>query len=120
MTMEKASTLEKPSFVCKPGPSNITLIYNPLQKFMREIEEATHAQSGSLTLQGFIKEFIKNVYLGQVLFNIQSAINLATRGVEAQRSVIDLRMQKELQVPKPLLQVRFVLIKIIMDVLNLY
>ena len=95
----------KTQFVCKPGASNITLIYNPLQKFMREIEDATHAQSGTLTLQAFVREFIKNVYLDQVLFNIQSTIELATRGTEAQRSTIDLRTQKELQVPKPLLYV---------------
>jgi len=109
----------KTQFVCKPGASNITLIYNPLQKFMREIEDATHAQSGTLTLQAFVREFIKNVYLDQVLFNIQSTIELATRGTEAQRSTIDLRTQKELQVPKPLLYSTVTVARNIIELCNL-
>jgi len=32
--------------VCKPCAENITLIYKPLQKFLREIESAVRGPSG--------------------------------------------------------------------------
>ena len=31
-------------------------------------------------VQVFITEFIKNIYLGQVMYNIQSSIDSATKG----------------------------------------
>ena len=36
----------KPEFVCKPCATNITVIYNPLKKFIKEIENATIAAPG--------------------------------------------------------------------------
>ncbi|KAK2144045.1 hypothetical protein LSH36_791g00032 [Paralvinella palmiformis] len=95
--------------VCKPCAENITLIYKPLQKFLREIESAVRGPSGSLMLQKFLNKFIREVYLEQVIEKIETNISLATKaytgsGYEQQRVTVDLRMQRELGVAKPLLK----------------
>ncbi|XP_023930065.1 exocyst complex component 4 [Lingula anatina] len=99
----------KQTFVCKPTANNITAIYNPLQQFIQEIEAATGCQAGASPLQSFITEFVKKTFLGQVHYNIMSDIATATKGTEgkgfdAMRFVTDQKTQKELNVPKPLLQ----------------
>jgi len=42
----------------------------------------------SLLLHGFIRDFIRNVYLGQVIYNIEANISQATKS--AYSSVIDI------------------------------
>ncbi|CAH1783447.1 unnamed protein product [Owenia fusiformis] len=94
----------KQQFVCKAGPDNITAIYNPLKKFIVEIEIATEVAPGSCTLQTFITDFVANLFLGQVHYNITNSIDTATKGFDALRSVTDQRSQKELGVSRPILQ----------------
>ncbi|ELT88409.1 hypothetical protein CAPTEDRAFT_172210 [Capitella teleta] len=116
---ESSPSMSSTLFVCKPSFSNITVIYNPLQKFLKEIETATRAQPGTLTLQVFIRDFIKNIYLGQISYIIQSNIDSATRGFDAQRVIVDLRTQRELGMTKPLLQSTVAVAKSIQELCDL-
>ncbi|XP_064602166.1 LOW QUALITY PROTEIN: exocyst complex component 4-like [Liolophura sinensis] len=107
-----------PQFVCKPGADNITAIFNPLQSFIKEIDAAMSSsnRSGSSSLQLFVKEFVQQVFLVQVHFQVTNSIDSATKeadeegssprdsGFDALRNTIDQKTQKELGVTRPLLQ----------------
>ncbi|GFO03009.1 exocyst complex component 4, partial [Plakobranchus ocellatus] len=86
--------------VCKPGAFNITAIYKPLRLFIQEVEEIMENTSG---LQEFITDFVKNAFLGEVHARISENIDVATRGFDALRNVIDEKTRRELGVPRPLL-----------------
>ena len=43
---EQSDIVGKMPFVCKPSPSNITVIYNPLQTFIIEVERETKSLPG--------------------------------------------------------------------------
>ncbi|GFR81718.1 exocyst complex component 4, partial [Elysia marginata] len=86
--------------VCKPGAFNITAIYKPLRSFIQEVEEIMENTSG---LQEFITDFVKNAFLGEVHARISDNIDVATRGFDALRNVIDEKTRRELGVPRPLL-----------------
>ncbi|GAB1604300.1 exocyst complex component 4-like [Argonauta hians] len=94
----------KHQFVCKPGAHNITAIFTTLESFIKEIETAMACAPGSSSLQSFVTEFVKNIFLYQVHYNVSSSISSATKGFDALRNVIDAKIQKELSVPRPLLQ----------------
>ncbi|CAI9732804.1 exocyst complex component 4 isoform X2 [Octopus vulgaris] len=94
----------KHQFVCKPGAHNITAIFTTLENFIKEIETAMACAPGSSSLQAFVTEFVKNIFLYQVHYNVSSSISSATKGFDALRNVIDHKTLKELAVPRPLLQ----------------
>ncbi|KAK3603022.1 hypothetical protein CHS0354_037770 [Potamilus streckersoni] len=96
--------MPKHQLVCKPSVDNIKAIFKPLQNFIMEIEMATECSPGSSSLQEFLKDFIDNIFLGQVHFTVSNNINLATKGFDSLRNIIDHKTQKELGVPRPLLQ----------------
>lgn len=91
-------------FVCKPSVDNIKAVYRSLQSFIHEIETSTSSSSGTSSLHEFVKEFIEKMYLGHVHFHISNTITLATKGFDALRNIIDHKTQKDLGVPRPLLQ----------------
>lgn len=100
----------KHQFVCKPGAHNITAIFTTLESFIKEIETAMGCTPGSSSLQAFVTDFVKNIFLDQVHYNVSSSISSATKvdeeegSFDALRNVIDHKTQKELGVPRPLLQ----------------
>ncbi|KAL5022453.1 hypothetical protein ScPMuIL_001608 [Solemya velum] len=96
--------LGKHQFVCKPAANNITAIFKPLQRFIKEIEVAMDLSPGASSLQAFVTDFVQNIFLGQVHYTVSTSINAATKGFDALRNVIDHKTQKELGVPRPLLQ----------------
>lgn len=94
----------KHQFVCKPRAHNITAIYTTLESFIKEIETAMGCTPGSSSLQAFVTDFVKTIFLDQVHYNVSSSISSATKGFDALRNVIDHKTQKDLGVPRPLLQ----------------
>lgn len=98
-----ATMMSKQQKICKPSAFNITAIYKPLKLFIREIEDATDTTTGS-ALQEFITDFVQNTFLRQVHQRVSQSIDLATRGFDALRNVIDEKTRRELGVPRPLLQ----------------
>ncbi|ESO90976.1 hypothetical protein LOTGIDRAFT_122393, partial [Lottia gigantea] len=93
--------MSKHQFVCKPSANNITTIYKPLKKFIKEIEKAMECPA---SLQEFVGEFLQKAFLGQVHQRVSKSIDAATRGFDALRHVIDEKNRRELGVPRPLLQ----------------
>lgn len=91
-------------FVCKPSVDNIKAVFKPLKGFIAEIEVASSLKPGTSSLHEFVTEFIEKIYLGHVHFVVSNNISLATKGFDALRNVIDHKTQKELGVPRPLLQ----------------
>ncbi|KAL8567914.1 hypothetical protein ACOMHN_059036 [Nucella lapillus] len=93
--------MSKQQKICKPSAFNITAIYKPLKAFISEIEDAMESPAG---LQEFITDFVQNAFLGQVHQRVSQSIDVATRGFDALRNVIDEKTRRELGVPRPLLQ----------------
>ncbi|XP_064630302.1 exocyst complex component 4-like isoform X2 [Lineus longissimus] len=102
--VETISEVGKQLFVCKPGANNVTVIYNPLQTFIKEIQAELGSPHGTPSLQIFITDYVKNIYRGQVHYNISNSINAATKSFDAFKAIVDQRTQKELGVARPLLQ----------------
>ncbi|KAK3096041.1 hypothetical protein FSP39_022371 [Pinctada imbricata] len=71
--------------------------------FIREIEDAIACPDGSSSLQSFVTDFVQNVFLGHVHYQVSTSIGAATKGFDALRHVVDHKTQKELNVPRPLL-----------------
>ncbi|XP_070541139.1 exocyst complex component 4-like isoform X2 [Ptychodera flava] len=104
-TENQEKDIDEPRYVCDPSAKNITEIFNTLRLFIREIEVNTGCIQGShCTLHGFISDFIKDIFLGQVHCEINSKIELVTKGGDGLKSLIDASTQKMLGVSKPLLQ----------------
>ncbi|KAL4232343.1 Exocyst complex component 4 [Mactra antiquata] len=91
-------------FVCKPSDDNVKAIYKTVQCFIKEIEASSELEPSTSSLHEFVKDFIEKIYLGHIHFVVSNNINLATKGFDALRNVIDHKTQKELGVPRPLLQ----------------
>lgn len=122
------STKEK-KLVCEPDPQNITLIFRPMMKFIEEIEQALGCKPGydikyqvdlnqritfnfslirfrnSCTLNTFIADYVKEVYLGRHHVIVATAIDTATKSQEAWRATTSPELMKELGLARPLLQV---------------
>ncbi|XP_074643044.1 exocyst complex component 4-like [Tubulanus polymorphus] len=108
----------KQLYVCKPGANNITVIYNPLRKFIKEFEQDLRLAPGVSTLQQFIMEF-ENIFIGQVHDNISTNIHSATKSFDAFKTVTNARVMKDLGVSRPLLQSTVTVSKSICDLKEL-
>ncbi|XP_052228593.1 exocyst complex component 4-like isoform X2 [Dreissena polymorpha] len=97
-------------FVCKPSVDNIRSIYKQLQIFIKEVESSSALQPGESSLNEFVKNFVEDTYLGHIHYVVSNNIDIATKvdeeeeSFDALRNVIDHKTQKELGVPRPLLQ----------------
>ncbi|XP_060578510.1 exocyst complex component 4-like [Ruditapes philippinarum] len=130
-------------FVCKPSVDNIKAVFKPLQLFIKEIESASELPQGTSKFDEFVTDFIEKIYLGHIHFVVSNNINLATKapirresffdlladtntsaeilqpGFDALRNVIDHKTQKELGVPRPLLQSTVTVDKSVLDLKEL-
>lgn len=106
-------------YVCRLCASNITVIYIPLQNFLCEIETAMKVQPGSLALQVFLKEFVRDIYLGQVQSNIENNIYVSTKGNLDAKQLADSHTQREMGVHKPLLHHTVVVARSLQDLCDL-
>uniref|UniRef100_UPI00358E8F40 exocyst complex component 4 n=1 Tax=Myxine glutinosa TaxID=7769 RepID=UPI00358E8F40 len=107
-------------FVCKPRPRNITLIFRPLTRFMREIEAATNeGDNKQCSLREFLTQYIKNIFLNQVLVDINKEIEAVTKMSDPFKMLAGSETLKNLCVCRPLLQSTVVLEKSVQDLMNL-
>lgn len=91
--------------VCPSDPHNITLIFIPITKFIEEIELATNCKVGiPCTLNAFLADYIKEVFLGRYQSKMSSTIDMVTKSPEAWRTTITPEHMKELRRTRPLLQ----------------
>nr|XP_045594627.1 exocyst complex component 4-like isoform X1 [Procambarus clarkii] len=95
---------EKP-LVCPASPHNITAIFNPLQSFVREIEDALGCSPGThCTLYVFITDYIKDAFLAQLHVETAGRLEQATKALDQWRTCKDPSLLKTMKVNRPLLQ----------------
>ncbi|KAK0167148.1 hypothetical protein PV327_004582 [Microctonus hyperodae] len=91
--------------VCEPDPKNITFIFRPMMQFIDEIERALDCKPGSpCTLNSFIADYVKEVFLGRHHVMVATTIDAATKTADAWRATTPPELMKELGLSRPLLQ----------------
>ncbi|XP_074024659.1 exocyst complex component 4 [Numenius arquata] len=107
-------------FVCKPGARNITIIFHPLLRFIQEIEHAMElGPSKQCPLREFLTMYIKNIFLNQVLAEINKEIEGVTKASDPLKILANADTMKILGVQRPLLQSTVIVEKTIQDLMNL-
>nr|XP_021145878.1 exocyst complex component 4 isoform X2 [Columba livia] len=92
-------------FVCKPGARNITIIFHPLLRFIQEIEHAMElGPTKQCPLREFLTMYIKNIFLNQVLAEINKEIEGVTKASDPLKILANADTMKILGVQRPLLQ----------------
>ncbi|XP_033919191.1 exocyst complex component 4 [Melopsittacus undulatus] len=107
-------------FVCKPGARNITIIFHPLLRFIQEIEHAMDlGPSKQCPLREFLTMYIKNIFLNQVLAEINKEIESVTKASDPLKILANADTMKILGVQRPLLQSTVIVEKTVQDLMNL-
>ncbi|XP_006216841.1 exocyst complex component 4 [Vicugna pacos] len=107
-------------FVCKPGARNITIIFHPLLRFIQEIEHALGlGPAKQCPLREFLTVYIKNIFLNQVLAEINKEIEGVTKTSDPLKILANADTMKGLGVQRPLLQSTIIVEKTVQDLLNL-
>nr|XP_004661255.2 exocyst complex component 4 [Jaculus jaculus] len=107
-------------FVCKPGARNITVIFHPLLKFIQEIENALGlGPAKQCPLREFLTMYIKNIFLNQVLAEINKEIEGVTKTSDPLKILANADTMKVLGVQRPLLQSTIIVEKTMQDLMNL-
>ncbi|XP_054255809.1 exocyst complex component 4 [Indicator indicator] len=107
-------------FVCKPGARNITIIFHPLLRFIQEIEHAMElGPTKQCPLREFLTMYIKNIFLNQVLAEINKEIEGVTKASDPLKILANADTMKILGVQRPLLQSAVIVEKTVQDLMNL-
>ncbi|XP_021239959.1 exocyst complex component 4 isoform X2 [Numida meleagris] len=107
-------------FVCKPGARNITIIFHPLLRFIKEIEHAMElGPTKQCPLREFLTMYIKNIFLNQVLAEINKEIEGVTKASDPLKILANADTMKILGVQRPLLQSTVIVEKTVQDLMNL-
>ncbi|XP_032955049.1 exocyst complex component 4 isoform X2 [Rhinolophus ferrumequinum] len=107
-------------FVCKPGARNITVIFHPLLRFIQEIEHALGlGPAKQCPLREFLTVYIKNIFLNQVLAEINKEIEGVTKTSDPLKILANADTMRVLGVQRPLLQSTIIVEKTVQDLLNL-
>ncbi|CAM5083705.1 unnamed protein product [Natator depressus] len=107
-------------FVCKPGARNITVIFHPLLRFIQEIEHALGlVPTKQCPLREFLTIYIKNIFLNQVLAEINKEIEGVTKASDPLKILANADTMKMLGVQRPLLQSTVIVEKTVQDLMNL-
>ncbi|XP_069852892.1 exocyst complex component 4 [Dipodomys merriami] len=107
-------------FVCKPGARNITIIFHPLLRFIQEIEHALGlGPTKQCPLREFLTMYIKNIFLNQVLAEIDKEIEGVTKTSDPLKILANADTMKVLGVQRPLLQSTIIVEKTVQDLMNL-
>ncbi|XP_074684185.1 exocyst complex component 4 isoform X1 [Strix aluco] len=107
-------------FVCKPGARNITIIFHPLLRFIQEIEHAMElGPTKQCPLREFLTMYIKNIFLNQVLAEINKEIEGVTKASDPLKILANADTMKILGVQRPLLQSTVIVEKTVQDLMNL-
>ncbi|XP_053572365.1 exocyst complex component 4 [Bombina bombina] len=107
-------------FVCKPGARNITVIFHPLLRFIQEIEHAMGlGPAKQCPLREFLTMYIKNIFLHQVLTEINKEIEGVTKVTDPLKILASADTMKTLGVQRPLLQSTVIVEKTVQDLMNL-
>ncbi|XP_036374259.1 exocyst complex component 4 [Megalops cyprinoides] len=107
-------------FVCKPGARNITVIFQPLLRFIQEIElNMGPGQAKQCQLRTFLTYYINDLFLNQVRTEINKEIEAVTKVSDPLKILASADTMKVLGVQRPLLQSTVVVEKSIQDLMTL-
>uniref|UniRef100_A0A672GYU8 Exocyst complex component Sec8 n=1 Tax=Salarias fasciatus TaxID=181472 RepID=A0A672GYU8_SALFA len=94
-------------FVCKPGARNITVIFQPLLRFIQEIEmNMGPGQAKQCQLRAFLTYYINDLFLNQVRTEINKEIEAVSKAADPLKILASADTMKLLGVQRPVLQVR--------------
>uniref|UniRef100_A0A673JAR9 Exocyst complex component Sec8 n=1 Tax=Sinocyclocheilus rhinocerous TaxID=307959 RepID=A0A673JAR9_9TELE len=92
-------------FLCKPGARNITVIFQPLLRFIQEIESRMGpAQAKQCQLRTFLTYYINDLFLSQVRTETNKEIEAVTKVSDPLKILASADTMKNLGVQRPLLQ----------------
>ncbi|XP_033931182.1 exocyst complex component 4 [Pseudochaenichthys georgianus] len=92
-------------FVCKPGARNITVIFQPLLRFIQEIEmNMGSGQAKQCQLRAFLTYYINDLFLNQVRTEINKEIESVSKAADPLKILASADTMKVLGVQRPLLQ----------------
>uniref|UniRef100_A0A8D0AYK8 Exocyst complex component Sec8 n=1 Tax=Sander lucioperca TaxID=283035 RepID=A0A8D0AYK8_SANLU len=107
-------------FVCKPGARNITAIFQPLLRFIQEIEmNMGPGQAKQCQLRAFLTYYINDLFLNQVRTEINKEIEAVSKAADPLKILASADTMKVLGVQRPLLQSTVVVEKSIQDLMSL-
>ncbi|XP_056132572.1 exocyst complex component 4 isoform X1 [Lampris incognitus] len=107
-------------FVCKPGARNITVIFQPLLRFIQEIEmNMGPGQAKQCQLRTFLTYYINDLFLNQVRTEINKEIEAVSKAADPLKILASADTMKVLGVQRPLQQSTVVVEKSIQDLMNL-
>lgn len=107
-------------FVCKPGARNITVIFQPLLRFIQEIEmNMGPGQAKQCQLRAFLTYYINDLFLNQVRTEINKEIEAVSKVADPLKILASADTMKVLGVQRPLLQSTVVVEKSIQDLMSL-
>ncbi|KAM6895936.1 exocyst complex component 4 [Lycodopsis pacificus] len=107
-------------FVCKPGARNITVIFQPLLRFIQEIEmNMGPGQAKQCQLRAFLTYYINDLFLNQVRTEINKEIMAVSKAADPLKILANADTMKVLGVQRPLLQSTVVVEKSIQDLMSL-
>uniref|UniRef100_A0A8C9TBH3 Exocyst complex component Sec8 n=1 Tax=Scleropages formosus TaxID=113540 RepID=A0A8C9TBH3_SCLFO len=107
-------------FVCKPGARNITVIFQPLLRFIQEIEmNMGPGHAKQCQLRTFLTYYINDLFLNQVRTEINKEIEAVTKVSDPLKILASPDTMKVLGAQRPLLQSTVVVEKSIQDLMGL-
>lgn len=108
-------------FVCKPGARNITVIFQPLLRFINETEQnmGPPGQAKQCQLRTFLTYYINDLFLHQVRTEINKEIQAVSKTADPLKVLASADTMKVLAVQRPLLQSTVVVEKSIQDLMTL-
>ncbi|KAF7995170.1 hypothetical protein HCN44_004642 [Aphidius gifuensis] len=87
--------------IYEANPKNITIIFRPIMKFVNEIECQINIKC---TLNTFISDYVKEVFLGRHHVMVATKIDTITKSPDAWKTITTQETMKELNLSRPLLQ----------------
>ncbi|XP_063074092.1 exocyst complex component 4 [Engraulis encrasicolus] len=107
-------------FLCKPGARNITVIFQPLLRFIQEVEQSMGpGQAKQCQLRTFLTYYINDLFLNQVRTEINKEIETVTKVSDPLKILANADTMKQLGVQRPVLQSTVIVEKSIQDLMSL-
>ena len=88
--------------VCKPNPRNITILFGPLKKFIKEIEASLGSKKCSLN--DYITDYVQDVFIRQIQYELKKDFDAAMKVSDPLKVLADSNVQKNLGNYRSLLQ----------------
>ncbi|CAF4265673.1 unnamed protein product, partial [Rotaria magnacalcarata] len=113
-TTATAATSYK-QYVCKPNYRNITAVHDILQRIIEDIDASFKLYPTKRILDRKLTEFIRDRFIGRVIKDIRESAQLSSSTTTADQNrlaeLVPVVLQKQLQLPIPILQSTYSIFK---------